>query len=451
MRLQGSPVLGRSAALAAPFVLFMLLAGAMPPAGAAKLTTQKRAAESQRSSLQQRLADLKREIDRTESAKNQTEEALAHSEKAISDINLALYDLAEKQSDAEARLAELTKQHDELERTIADQKVRMAQLLRIRYADGDEDRAKLLLSGDDPNRISRELQYLGYVSRAQAALVESLNVNLQAVEENQSEAQAARDELAEIDRDTREQKAKLEQEKAQHAALLAQLSTKLTSQRKQAGTIQRDEQRLGNLVEKLSKLIEEQRRAEAAAREKRRREQLALAERKAREARGKLKHSETNDNTSSKSSVRNELTPEADIQDDAFPRSFPALRGRLHLPVKGDLVSRFGDKRGQGPPWKGLFIRAPEGAEVRAVADGRVVFADWLRGFGNLIIVDHGGQYLTIYGNNQAVLKHAGDVVKTGDVIASAGNSGGNEQSGLYFEMRYQGRAFDPLDWVTLK
>ncbi|MDF3036509.1 MAG: putative peptidase, partial [Paucimonas sp.] len=76
---------------------------------------------------------------------------------------------------------------------------------------------------------------------------------------------------------------------------------------------------------------------------------------------------------------------------------------------------------------------------------------DWLRGFGNLIIVDHGNQYMTIYGNNQAVLKHAGDAVKVGDVIATAGNSGGNEQSGLYFEMRFQGRAFDPLQWVTLK
>ena len=85
------------------------------------------------------------------------------------------------------------------------------------------------------------------------------------------------------------------------------------------------------------------------------------------------------------------------------------------------------------------------------MASGRVVFADWLRGFGNLVIVDHGNEYMTIYGNNQAVLKHAGDPVKPGEVIASAGNSGGNEQSGLYFEMRHQGRAFDPLEWVTVR
>lgn len=144
---------------------------------------------------------------------------------------------------------------------------------------------------------------------------------------------------------------------------------------------------------------------------------------------------------------RNDTVPEP--QPDNFGKPFASLRGQLHLPVKGDLMAKFGSRRGDGPTSRGLFIRAHEGAEVRAVAAGRVVFADWLRGFGNLIIVDHGNQYMTIYGNNQSVLKRAGDLVKAGDTIATAGNSGGNEQSGLYFEMRYQGRAFDPQGWVT--
>ena len=86
--------------------------------------------------------------------------------------------------------------------------------------------------------------------------------------------------------------------------------------------------------------------------------------------------------------------------------------------------------------------------QIHAIAGGRVVFSDWLRGFGNLIIVDHGGQYMSIYGNNQSLLKRVGDAVKGGDAIASAGNSGGNEESGLYFELRHQGRAFDPATWV---
>ena len=95
-----------------------------------------------------------------------------------------------------------------------------------------------------------------------------------------------------------------------------------------------------------------------------------------------------------------------------------------------------------------MFIKAAEGADVKAVAGGRVVFANWMRGFGNLIIVDHGSQYLSIYGNNQSLLKQVGDTVKAGDPIASAGSTGGNEESGLYFELRHLGQAFDPASWI---
>jgi septal ring factor EnvC (AmiA/AmiB activator) len=129
-------------------------------------------------------------------------------------------------------------------------------------------------------------------------------------------------------------------------------------------------------------------------------------------------------------------------------QEFNRLKGQLRLPVKGELIARFGTKRGDGPSWKGLFIKANEGAEVKAIAAGKVVFAEWLRGFGNMIILDHGGQYLSLYSNAQAVLKHAGDIVKAGDTIANAGNSGGNEETGLYFEMRYKGQVFDPMSWV---
>ena len=127
------------------------------------------------------------------------------------------------------------------------------------------------------------------------------------------------------------------------------------------------------------------------------------------------------------------------------------MRGRLKAPVKGELAARFGTARGEGSTRKGIFIRAGEGSEVHAIAPGKVIFSDWLRGFGNLIILDHGNQYMSIYGNNQTVLKQAGDEVSAGETIASAGNTGGNEQSGLYFEMRHQGRAFDPLSWISIK
>ena len=145
--------------------------------------------------------------------------------------------------------------------------------------------------------------------------------------------------------------------------------------------------------------------------------------------------------------LRNEQVPDTTPQEG----SFASQRGKLHLPVRGNIRIKFGTKRGEGPSSRGLFILASEGAEIKAIANGRVVWANWMRGFGNLMIVDHGSQYLTIYGNNQSLLKRAGDAVKHGDTIAYAGNSGGNEESGLYFEMRHQGRAFDPLAWVSVK
>ena len=131
--------------------------------------------------------------------------------------------------------------------------------------------------------------------------------------------------------------------------------------------------------------------------------------------------------------------------------NFSALKGKLRLPIRGEVSNRFGASReDSGISWKGLFIRANAGTEVKAVANGQVVFADWLRGFGNLIILDHGDGYMSLYGNNQALLKAVGSNVHTGDTIAAVGNSGGNESNGLYYELRRQSLPFDPLSWSSL-
>jgi septal ring factor EnvC (AmiA/AmiB activator) len=459
-------------------MMAVALLGVAVSADAAKVserTKQKKLAEIQRADLQEKLAQLKHEIDHTEAAKSHASDALAESEAAISDADRALHDLAQEQEAEEAKLAKIVKQQEDLKKAIALQQQKLSNILREQYVAGNEDRIKLLLSGDNPNRINRELQYMGYVSQSQAKLIDALRKNLQALEANKVETQDAKDDLDEIAQEQLQQKAVLEREKAQRALLLTKLSSKLATQRKEAGNMEHNEQRLAGLVDKLSKLIEEQQKADAAA-ARRKEEQArakAEAERRAQQANAaklaaaKAAGTRTAPPVDSKAPnpadaidadepppttlAKVELTPLPKVEDGVFPRNFEALRGQLRLPVRGELVAKFGGKHGDGPSWKGLFIRAEEGAEVKAVAGGRVVFAEWLRGFGNLIIVDHGNQYMTIYGNNQAVLKRAGDVVKAGETIANAGNSGGNEQSGLYFEMRHQGRAFDPLGWVTIR
>lgn len=436
-------------------VAVMALACHLPAHAQKDPDRQKKIAEHQRADLREKLDELKRSIDKTENAKSDAADALAHSEAAISDAKRNLHELGAQQQAAKVRLQELARQHDVLQKTVDAQQKQLAELLRKQYVAGNEDRIKLLLSGDNPNRINRDLQYMGYVSRAQAELIESLRANLKAIEDNQAEARATKEKLDDIADAARKQHAILEKQKAQRATLVAQLSSKLSAQRKEAGKIERDERRLSSLVDKLSAMIAEQRKAEI---ERRKREQAAKAERERRLAEAKKRSDggkianpdaieDDEPDTKQQALARNELLPDSGMPDGAFA----ALRGKLRLPVRGDMMSKFGSKRGDGPVSKGIFIRAPEGTDVHAVAGGRVVFADWLRGFGNLLIIDHGSQYLTIYANNQSLLKRAGDVVKSGDVIANIGNSGGNEHSGLYFEMRHDGRAFDPLDWVTIR
>ena len=146
--------------------------------------------------------------------------------------------------------------------------------------------------------------------------------------------------------------------------------------------------------------------------------------------------------------LRVERTPEPGAARQPFSR----LRGKLRLPVPGELTGRFGAPRGaSGIEAKGVFIRAPEGQPVKAIAGGQVVYADWMRGFGNLLIVDHGEKYLSVYANNESLLRQVGDAVSAGDAVATTGASGGSEETGLYFELRYLGKAFDPLKWVRLK
>lgn len=454
---------------------------------------QKALAEQTRAGIQQKLAKLKQEVTRTESERENAADTLADSEEAISNANRSLKELAEEQSETNARMAELATSQAQLAQTIAAQKLQLSKLLREQYVAGNEDRIKLLLSGDNPNRINRDLQLMAYVSQAQARLLAALRGNLAAVESNRDKAQNAKEELEEIAQEEREQKAVLEQEKARRAALLGSLSNKLDAQRKEIGTLERDEQRMAGLVDKLSRLIKEQ--AEAAAAEQRRLEALAAArakaaeearvaralakeraqaerERLAREAASKAKPG-TRPSVPARplplpvpvpdepkvavAPAPAETRPDpaqakpADIAlaPAALDGAFASLKGKMRSPVSGKLAARFGAKRGDGPTWKGMFIKAAEGSEVRAVAGGRVVFAKWMRGFGNLILVDHGSEYLSIYGNNQALLKREGDAVKGGEAIASAGNTGGNEESGLYFEIRHKGAPIDPAGWVS--
>ena len=209
--------------------------------------------------------------------------------------------------------------------------------------------------------------------------------------------------------------------------MLNRISVKIAQQRREIGNLQRDEKQLTQLIARLATLAKH---AEEARREAR-----------------PAPRQPTPAGKATAPGVINDNTPEA-----ARGRQFCASeRANCACRRVGWSAIALAARAKEGSTWKGLFIRADAGGDVKAVARGRVVFADWMRGFGNLLIVDHDGGYLTVYGNNDALVKQTGDEVRGGDVVALVGNSGGNPETGLYFELRYQGQALDPLKWVKLK
>jgi septal ring factor EnvC (AmiA/AmiB activator) len=272
------------------------------------------------------------------------------------------------------------------------------------------------LSGNDPNDATRQLYYLGLVSRAAARLMSRFKADATELESVSQAAREKAERLEAIEADKRKERAKIVAESRQRKLVIERLAGDIRAGRKQIRSLVADESRLTRLVEEIGKVLT----AKPGA---------GYSRRKGIPT-GKVP------------GEGGEATQEG---------SFASLRGKLRLPVRGELVSRFGSPRIEvGGFSKGVFIRSQEGQQVRSIAAGRVVFADWMRGFGNLLIVDHGETYLSVYGNNEALLKQPGDAVAAGDPIATVGSTGGSAETGLYFELRHLGKAFDPLRWSGL-
>jgi septal ring factor EnvC (AmiA/AmiB activator) len=363
-------------------------------------------AQEQLDALRTRIEQLRARLTDTEGTKAEARDQLRDSERAISESNRSLRELAARREATRGEIRTLTAQIRAAELDIAARQQMLGRLLAQHYLYGEQNYLRLILSGVDPNQTARELHYFGYLSADQARFIQILRERVARTRELESASREKVAEFAAIELEQRTRRGDLLKQQAEHRKVLARVSTELRMQRREVRNLERDETRLSRLVEELAKVV-------AAA-----------------------------------PGFRNERLPEADGRSQRFV----ALKGKLRLPARGEIVNRFGVPRsGGGPAWKGLFIRSAPGEEVRAVAAGRVVFADWLRGFGNLLILDHGEAYLTIYGNNESLLRQVGDVVRTGDVVATIGNSGGSPDSGIYFEIRHEGRPFDPLRWVSLR
>ncbi len=372
--------------------------------------------------LKVRIEALRRDMAKAEESKSYAADQLRETESAISDVNRRLHGLGAEGSVLKAELADLDTQSRRLERQAGTQQNQLARLLNRQFVGGDSDALKLLLSGQDPNQSARDQYFLTQLSRAKADLIQQLRAVAAEKKQLADSVRERQAQLAEVERRQQESRAQLLERKKQRLTTLASIGNRLKAQRREIDTLKRDEQRLTKLIEGLARIAAAKRSKPKASRE-----------------------------TRSAGDTASARSPKAKSHDPGnVGGAFAARRGQLRLPVKGTISGRYGQSRPEGgATWKGIFIRAAEGAEVRAVAGGSVVFSDWLRGFGNLLVIDHGDDFLSVYGNNESLLAAVGASVKDGESVATVGNSGGNPDSGLYFELRHRGQPFDPLKWAS--
>jgi len=370
---------------------------------------------------------MRADLEGRESDRREAREALRASEVAISAASRALLAHEAGARETRAAISQLAVQRGAQARALQAQQGALGRLLAARAlaglasgnaGGGVPDFVRIALSGEDLSDAARRLHYLTYISQAAARMIQAHRAGLAELAELKERSEGKANELAAIEMRGRAERDQLLRERRERRRVLERVALEVRDAKKRIQALVADEARLSRLVEEIGKVL--QARPGAGY----------------RQVRGRT------DN----------LPNVPDVSAGARSGPFSALKGRLRLPVRGELIGRFGTQHaGAMASGKGVFIRTAEGEQVRAVAAGQVVYADWMRGFGNLLIVDHGEGFLSIYGNNESLLKQTGDAVTLGEALAVAGQSGGNEETGLYFELRHLGRPFDPISWVRIK
>jgi murein hydrolase activator len=438
-------------ALSGASLLFCLAAPLVEAASAPPIDERR----DELKSLRDQIRGLQREISKGEEDRGEAADQLADSERAISGAQRRLREIVGEKQAVEAEVRRLRVEHERLDGELAVARKQLGTTLYRIYVEGGEAGARRMLGGKDPNQMSRDAYYLQKIAEERATAIQDARLALTNLQKIQADAEARRAELLSLEAERGREQHRLLDERAKRKSVLAEVAERVSAQRREMQTLQRNQARLEKLLVGLERIAREQAAKEARARELAAASaaRAAASSSAARANAQSSRHGEPRSSAQASSEAAPQRAGVADRVAEAGASSadFAQMQGRLRWPVKGELFGRFGTPRTEGGQWRGVFIRAAEGSEVRAVADGKVAYADWLRGFGNLIIVDHGNGYMTIYGNNDSLYKTPGQIVKTGEAIASVGASGGQEESGLYFEIRRRGQPIDPSRWVAAK
>jgi septal ring factor EnvC (AmiA/AmiB activator) len=375
-------------------VLFAALLAA-PPVGAQDTEGERaKIKERELEQVRERISELKKSMDSSAATRDRLTKELQSAEVAIAEKRIRLKELQRERDYSTRRKAELDKQLADREAQLDDESKELADQVRAAYMSGSQERIKLLLNQRDPATLGRLMAYYGYLNDYRADNIEKVTAAIRELAELRSEVAAEEARLSDIAKTRYAELAELGKAQEKRQGLLTSLQGKIADDGREVERLAAQEKDLSRLIAELTSI----------------------------------------------------LSDYPISSEDPFTRH----KGRLTWPVAGTLVHDFGQPRAGGQlKWNGVVLSAPRGREVRSVYHGRVEFADWLVGMGLLVIVNHGEGYMTLYGYNETTLKNSGDWVAPGDVIATVGDSGGQSQAGLYFEIRRGTQPVNPRQWVT--
>ncbi|WP_290516685.1 peptidoglycan DD-metalloendopeptidase family protein [Alcanivorax sp.] len=371
-------------------LLLLLLPALLPVSGVADTAPSK----AQLEKLKSRISELSEAQSRELRERDSVQASLREAELRISRLTREQRNLEKKASTARQRLDSLEAEQAVLAAEKRTQLDWLGKTVRASYQAGRQERIKLLLNQEQPDQIARLLRYQEYYQRARSNRLKAVNGELDELKAIALRVEKARQVLLEKRTDVQRHADKLQDAQKERQATLASLNRSLDDRGSNLNQLKADQQRLQKLLADMQRSLN-------------------------------------------------------DIPADLGGKPFGNLAGKLPWPVEARISTGYNSRREGALRWQGVIFNAAPGTPVRAIHAGRVVFADWLRGYGLLTIVDHGNGYLTLYGYNQSLLREVGEWVSAGDSLALAGNSGGNRTNGLYFEIRHRGKAVNPTRWCN--
>jgi septal ring factor EnvC (AmiA/AmiB activator) len=393
------------------------------------IADEKSDAQKQLDAARADVSELKQLLEKLQLEKSGVQKDLKKTESEMGQLEKQVKGLQNDLKKSEEEIQRLDSEKKKLEGARLEQQRLIGIQARAAYQSGRQEYVKLLLNQQNPEKFSRTLTYYDYLSEARMEQLAAFNETLRQLANVELDITNQQNQLL-------EQKGALDSRREQLASVrkerqlaLAKLNKEFSARDQKLKARQQEQANLARVLKTIEETLARQAREAEAARQ-----QALLAER---------------EQQSTGSSTKPVNSGPLVSAGASFGGPFAKARGKLPWPVDGRLVARYGTPRGGDArtKWDGVLIGASAGSQVRAVHGGRVVFADWLRGAGLLVIVDHGNGYLSLYGHNQSLLKDAGDVVKAGEAISTVGNSGGQDTPALYFAIRQQGRPTDPAQW----